>query len=238
VFSVLAQAQELEPETPPDSPEAAAEAAAAAEEAKAEATEEEPSGRAVAEGEPLAAAPDPVLQELQTLYDAPTQPETSAPASGERARGTGDLFQLAGQTLVGLLVICGVIILGGVVSRRFLARTPALAGARLGHVLGRVYLSPKVSLHYVKSGGRVLVLGVTPTGVQMLTEFAADAFEQALAESETSTTREASPNFVEYLNRAQRPAANPAGDDDISNLRGEIQRLSEFLRDANREPHG
>lgn len=184
----------------------------------------------------FAPAPDPVLENLQALYDTPGEP--TPPAAQTRSTSATAQFL---WTLAVLLGIIGAILLLGYLAKRFGARTPALAGLRLGNVLGRIYLTPKASLHYVKTGGRVLVVGVTPTGIHLLTEFTADAFEAQLADAaapeSAATGEEIGPNFLEYLNAAQKPNRATA-DDDLANLRGEIQRLSEFLRESSREPQG
>lgn len=184
-------------------------------------------------------AQDPVIQRLQALYDAPPSPREETPPAG----GSSITMQ-ALKTLMVLCALCGVVIVLGYLARKYLSKTPVLAGMRLGTVLGRVYLTPKASLHYVRTGGRVLVVGVTPTGVQLLTEFAADAFDAALGAAPAPEAPEADtggPNFIEYLSAAQRPARAGTGagaDEDIANLRGEIQRLSEFLRESGRESQG
>lgn len=180
-------------------------------------------------------APDPVIENLQSLYDAP---ETTRPPE-EQIKPTSFTAQLM-WTFTVLLFLLGAIILLGQLAKRFGARTPALAGLRLGNVLGRIYLTPKASLHYVKTGDRVLVVGVTPAGIHLITEFAADAFEAQLAEpaqAPGANSDDSRLNFLEYINAAQKPDRASA-DDDLANLRGEIQRLSEFLRESSREPQG
>lgn len=181
------------------------------------------------------AAADPAIEKVQALYDAPVQAESrQTPAPQETSVLVSSL-----RAFGALAVIVAVIILGGAIARKYLPKTPVLAGLRLGQVLGRVHLTPKASLYYVKTGGRVLVVGVTPAGIHLLTEFEGEAFDaslQAAPEPEPADPREGiSPNFLEYLNAAQRPA-RPGADEDIANLRGEIQRLSEFLREASRDP--
>lgn len=178
---------------------------------------------------------DPAIEKVQALYDAPVPAETRSTAPPQETSVLVSSLRAFGA----LAVIIAVIILGGAIARKYLPKTPVLAGLRLGQVLGRVHLTPKASLYYVKTGGRVLVVGVTPAGIHLLTEFEGEAFDaslQAAAHPEPADAREAvSPNFLEYLNAAQRPA-RPGADEDIANLRGEIQRLSEFLREASRDP--
>lgn len=187
------------------------------------------------EGEGFAETPDPVISKVQSLYEQPAERPTPPPPRTQETSFGSQILRVFGV----LAALCGVIVLLGYVSKKYLPNTPALAGLKLGTVLGRVYLSPKASLHYVKTGGRVLVVGVTPAGIHLLTEFEAESFEASLLNPETAeepTKDVLSPNFLEYLNASQRPA-RAAADDDIANLRGEIQRLSEFLRDVGREPH-
>ena len=65
------------------------------------------------------------------------------------------------------LIIAAILLLYAA-ARRFGKNSPLLAGASLGKILGRVYLSPKASLHYVETGGRVLLVGVTPTAMSLV----------------------------------------------------------------------
>lgn len=229
LLSPAARAQELEPEGDPiAAQEGAAEPAAAPADAMPE-TGAMPEAEAAEEFKP---APDPVLSQLQSLYE-PAAPASSPPPAAE-GRGTAYYALRAFGTLAFLL---GIIVVLGYLAKRLGARTPALAGLRLGQVLGRVYLTPKASLHFVKTGGRVLVVGVTPSGLHLLTEFEAAAFEAQLQQGAVLPADDGGPDFSEYLRAARRPAAVEQ-DDDLANLRGEIQRLGEFLREAERDPRG
>lgn len=181
---------------------------------------------------------------LQDLYDKNIDPMSGEPATGS---GTGtesltlprspmdwsqrDLLRY----LATLLALCGVIILLGFVARRLGRRVPALAGPALGKVLGNVHLAPKVALHYVHSGGRVLVIGVSPTGMSLITEFDAETFygtEDRPADSATGDTR-----FRSLLGESLRDRPIPENvnePDDIKALRGDIERLQQSLREGMR----
>lgn len=155
----------------------------------------------------------------------------------ERAQSRADsagLATLMAQSAVALLLICALIVLAGWVARKLGARTPLLAGTELGQVMGRVYLEPKHALHYVRSGGRVLVIGITPAGMSLLTEFEADAFEQPAGQPANPPAGDVS--FGAHLREQQQreAAPAPAPDEDLDVLRGDIQRLKQYLQESRR----
>lgn len=178
--------------------------------------------------------------------------EAQAEATGANAnlpadaRGEGgEILDLALRSLAALLAICGTIILLGWAAKRWGGKTPLLAGTGLAQVLGRVYLEPKVSLHFVKTGGRVIVVGVTSGTASLITEFEADQFEQLIglpvrpepAPVSPASARDA--GFLARLREQQERAAAAAGvsappADDLDSLRGDIQRLKQFLQESRR----
>ena len=81
------------------------------------------------------------------------------------------------KTFAWLCVIISAILLLYYLARRFGKRTPFLAGPNLGTILGRVHLSPRVCLHFVRIRDRVLVVGVTNTTVSRVAEFDAALFD-------------------------------------------------------------
>lgn len=126
----------------------------------------------------------------------------------------------------------------------------------LATVIGRVYLAPRYSLHFVRTGGRVLVVGVTPTSMNPIAEFEDDAFprETSAAASngakraDDAPAREKAVRFLDELKQHQRKMTAPesAGgapksasggeDEEIVSLRGDIARLQQLLRDAPHDP--
>ena len=156
--------------------------------------------------------------------------------SGRERIGDRSLTGLMAQTVVALLVICALIIAFGWLARKFGARTPLLAGANLAQVLGRTYLEPKTALHFVKTGGRVLVVGVTPNSISLLTEFDAEQFELA-GTGAPAAARTPPADFLTQLREQQErtdAAPPPAPDEDLDALRGDIQRLKQYLQDSRR----
>ena len=136
-----------------------------------------------------------------------------------------------------LAAICGFIVLAGYAVRRFGKNTPLLAGQRYGAVLGKVHLTPRASLHYVRSGGRVLVVGITANQMTLITEFDAAAFEDDEDDQNDAQTSEsaAASSFLDEL-RARTAPPEPAEDDDLAMLRGDVRRLQHYLEENLREP--
>ncbi|MBI2431660.1 MAG: flagellar biosynthetic protein FliO [Candidatus Hydrogenedentes bacterium] len=174
------------------------------------------------------------LKSLQQLYQE-GPPSAEAPAGG----GIGTIALL--RTVMWLCVLCAAIIFGLYLLRKYARRTPLLAGQDLGVVLGRVYLNPKTSIHFVKTGGRVLLIGVTPQQVSLLSEFDAAASEELAAVGSTPAEprRETvASNFLAELQANNAALRQPIReDDDLVSLRSDIQRLQQSLQEKMRETH-
>jgi flagellar biogenesis protein FliO len=165
------------------------------------------------------------------------------------------------RAIASLAFVLSLIVLAVYFLRKFGRRSSlltVLAGPSLATVLGKVHLARGTSLHYVETGGRVLVVGVTPTTVSLVAEFDASAFEAAKAEpDEVATVEESGPkpgllqqiktttpkpkvSFLQHLLSTTRSMdstpAEPAPDDaDITQLRGDIERLQRHLQDLSRD---
>ena len=149
-----------------------------------------------------------------------------------------DWAYYAVRGIIGLLVACGGVLVLGYLLRRFGGGSPLLAGPHLGQVLGRVHLSPKASLYFVQSGGRVLVIGVTQNSMARIAEFDAEAFEGAeeMPVQAPSTDTGGGSGFMAQLRAAKTPPASPRPqDDDMTALRGDIQRLQQYLQESSLE---
>jgi len=179
------------------------------------------------------------MSRFQEAFDEQIAEEQAEITQGTDAttRDGESLFLPALQSIVVLLVICGVILGLGYLAKRFGGRTPLLAGAGMGKPLGRLYLDPKVVLHFVETGGRVLVIGVTQGSIALITEFQADQFRDA------STSVDASPgapggdaqDFLSALRRQEWEREASDAPEDLESLRGDLQRLKEFLRESQRD---
>ena len=174
---------------------------------------------------------------IQEEFDV--APET-APAPGAAGAPISPLqdARYYARVIGGLAFVCGCIILLGYLARKYGKRTPLLAGQNLGAVLGRIYLSPRASLHYVRSGGRILVVAVTQNNASLITEFDAERFEEFEAEAASSNAEPGASSFLSQLRKTSEQAADspPAVDDDLVSLRGDIQRLQHYLKETASEP--
>lgn len=138
-----------------------------------------------------------------------------------------------------------MIFLLGYIARRFGGKSPLLAGAGLGSVIGRVYLAKGAALYYVRTGGRVLVVGVTNNTMSLIGEFDAVAFDDEDAEMESGFPSEAEsePDPDAFLSQlrgsssAMRSAEEGdfTGDMEIDSLKGDIRRLQSLLEEESRE---
>ena len=186
------------------------------------------------------------LSELQELFDDADAAEGEAaeppPAPAEPSLATEAL------RVFGILAaLLAVLVLATYGVRRLGQRTRILAPADLGTVLGRLYLSPKASLVFVETGGRLLVLGMTPQQITLLTEMdpgavgAAPRSEDSAADATAHRTRDgAEPrDFMALLRErteTEAPTRAPLGDeDDVAELRGDIERLKRYLAERDRD---
>lgn len=187
--------------------------------------------KVIPEPQPPPAPAPAYVKALQQQYDAPQDPAApNAPAFEGPALGS-----LALRTAMWLGVICAAIILLSLVLRKAGRKTPLLAGQQFGSVLGRLYLTPKTALHFVRSGDRVLVIGVTPNSVSLITEFDADTFLAPAGKHDSD--RAAPHSFLSKLqsNLVRMERSEAPEDDDIAALRGDIERLREHLQERARE---
>lgn len=147
--------------------------------------------------------------------------------------------------LFALCIVLALIFLVYYAARRWGKKVPLLAGASLGKVLGRIHLERGSTLHFVRTGGRVLVVGVNGNAVSLVSDFDAAAFEsiEAVPEEEHEAAPPFNPDSFLAQLQASSQAMGPAlemeqtqvDDDEIAALRGDIQRLQRYLREEARE---
>jgi len=177
---------------------------------------------------------DQAMRDETDSAGEPAQPETSR--DGQSAPRT--LGESIVKGSIALCVVVALILLSTYAVRRLGARTPLLAGASLGTVLGKVYLTPKIALHFVKVRNVVLVIGVTPTEVSPVAQLSAALFDEVTQPSATKTHDDRQMDFLSHLNDASglRPARLPENEDDeIAALKGDIARLQQYLQETSRE---
>jgi flagellar biogenesis protein FliO len=166
-------------------------------------------------------------------------------SSGESSPNQGlndsrDSIGRAVTDMITALFIVLALILGlYYLTRRFGRKVPVFAGSQLGKVLGKIYLSKEASLHYVQTGGRVLLVGVSNGGVHLVAEFDGATFDADI-QGELKSDDLDPEKFLAHLNQ-QTSEFNlgkepDTSEDDISALRSDIRRLQDYVQEEARDP--
>ncbi len=165
------------------------------------------------------------------------------PIASGSGRDTSNLL----QGLFALSFVLALIFLVYYGVRKWGKNVPILAGASLGTVLGRIHLERGNTLHFVRTGGRVLIVGVNGSAVSLVADLDAAAFESAGADAPLEDSNSVVPfnpdSFLAQLQASSRTLESPSAraddasveDDEIAALRGDIQRLQDYLREESRE---
>jgi len=180
-----------------------------------------------------------VRAELAKTEEAPAP--AAAPAESPREFS---VFRSSVRAFSMLCVVLAIIAVLVYLIKRFGKRSALFAGSHLARVLGKVYLEPRVCLHFVQTGGKVLVVGVTPNAITAIAEFEAAAFEGQRGSSAALESVQADVDgFLAELRASIEGKHKIDGtgrveDFDVAALRQEIQRLQQYLEDTTREPKG
>ncbi len=195
----------------------------------------------------------------ELIQDSGTEAAESADIAAGAAQGDGeeggvtgqilpDLFWPFLQSLAALCFVLGLFLLIAYGLRRMGQRSAIFPKTGLAQVLGRVYLTPRVSLHFVEMAGQVLVIGVGQNDTRLLTQFPAEAFQEHINraavgnEQEVNSFRRESELDNDFFAELQartaamnaRDTAAYGGDADMDAMRDDIQRLRESLRKGSR----
>jgi flagellar biogenesis protein FliO len=144
--------------------------------------------------------------------------------------------------LRGLAIVIALILIAYYLVRRFGKNVPALAGSQLGSIMGTIHLSKDASLHFVKTGGRILVIGANSQSISPIAEFDAVTFD-GLDAVESASDEFNPDSFLAQLQTQSSMISAPqqddedlsdVEDDDIAALRGDIHRLQQYLREETR----
>ncbi len=182
------------------------------------------------------------------------QGEVDGEIAGDTRDGeTRSPLQLFGQAAMALCVVLLMMLFVYYLLNRFGSRTPLLAGAKLGTIMGRVALSPKAYLYFVRTANRVLVVGWTPTSINRVAEYDAADFREFLQSDEgvKAVKTELGPtlrsDFRETLSKQTLEermmeldvASLDVSEDDLaidmSSLRGEIEQLRAYVRESSHD---
>ncbi len=187
-------------------------------------------------------AADPLTQQIGVEMDRRAAEAAAAP--GERTTPAPvDPTASVLRSVSSLFVVIALILIVYYAARRWGKRVPLLAGAHLGKVLGRLYLDRGTALHFVQVGEKVLLIGANANSVSLISEVSASGIHRGAPPQSPAAPVPFNPDSFlaelrarsQELSSAQR--VPQAEEDEIANLRGDIQRLQRYLRDENRE-HG
>jgi flagellar biogenesis protein FliO len=174
------------------------------------------------------------MAEQDAAESAPTTGEATAPASDTIASP----MKTVGRGVVALCLTLVLFLLLFAAVKRWGQKTPLLAGQQLARVIGRVGLSPQASLHFVQTNGEVLVIGVTQQNVSLIRTFDASDFEapaEVAAVGSLTSTADPAPNFLMQLKESRAAlGVEAAVDEDLDQLKGELQRLKQYFQDSAR----
>ncbi|MCC6795536.1 MAG: FliO/MopB family protein [Candidatus Hydrogenedentes bacterium] len=171
--------------------------------------------------------------ETTTLESADEQPANTNAAQTPNT-GTSLMKSVAALCFVLFLILALYYLLN-----RYGKKSPLFAGTSLGTILGRVYLSPKAELHFVRVKDRVLVVGVTANEVSRVAEFDAAMFEESQPAEVPAHVDLPPPQistFAKELRAISAPEATQlAVSDEIASLRAELDKARQYFRETSGE---
>jgi len=197
---------------------------------------------------------DPLISEVNRELDERQRAEQDTAGEIERRGESHSTSYSLLKAFGWLLVVIAMILLVYYVLQRRSSGGKLLTGNRLGTVVGRLYLNPRVCLHFVRTGGKVLVIGQSQNALSLIADFnesdfarVAEGSEGGKEAEESETAAPAEQSFFSELRanltQLNRPpedkldelSSSSIDENDIAALRGDIDRLQEYLRDSTRE---
>jgi len=157
----------------------------------------------------------------------------AGPEEAGRSAGMSLLRAIAATCIVvALILVCYYL------ANRYGKKSPLFAGSGLGRILGRVHLSPKAELYFVRVKNRVLVVGVTANEVSRVAEFDAAMFDDAqpaAAPLEKSVAPRSA--FAKELRAQTLPEpTSSAVSDELAALKVDLDKARQYFRETSGEP--
>jgi len=160
--------------------------------------------------------------------------EEETPGTIGSGPGSGWFQFLETLMALGIVLVCICIVIW--VIRKFVGHTPMLLDKRVGHVVGRLYLSPKNVIFLVHVADRILVVGTAPNAIECLAEITDPGAVGRIVEGRDT--------FAESLDKARQgmsaePAARraPASvEEHIEDIGHQIERLKALEEDETEIP--
>ena len=173
---------------------------------------------------------------IEQVREAMDEAQRAPAATAPQRTPEFSMYRSSVRVFTALLLVLAIIFLLTYILKRTGKQTALLSGPSLATVLGKVYLEPRVRLHFVRTGGKVLVVGVTQNAIASLAEFDAESFAPEPEKARETVSGTVS-GFVDQLKASMhrmepRPAAQRDEQDaDVSSLKDDIERLQKYLDD-------
>ena len=154
---------------------------------------------------------------------------TASQNSSDAGRSTG-MSMLRG--IAAMCIVVALILVCYYLLNRYGKKSPLFAGSCLGQILGRLRLSPKAELYFVRVKDRVLVVGVTPNEVSRVAEFDAAVFEEAPQKTQ-APERPADDGAVRLRKRAAESDVTRADinavSDELAALKADLDKARQYF---------
>ncbi len=186
--------------------------------------------------------------ELKQGIDREMSQAEGGSAGGAGATGTASAAGIeeagrsAGMALLRAIaatcIVVALILVCYYLANRYGKKSPLFAGSGLGRILGRIHLSPKAELYFVRVKDCVLVVGVTANGVSRVAEFDAAMFDDAqpaAAPLEKSIAPQSA--FAKELRAQTLPEpTSSAVSDELAALKADLDKARQHFRETSGEP--
>jgi len=141
------------------------------------------------------------------------------------------------RMLVGLLLVLALICVMVFALKRMVGGAPVFLDQRLGRVVGRIPLGPKAILYLVRVGGKILVVGTTPTAITLVAEI---TDPEVLSQTEGTRASESQRirgafggrmgRFFSKFSQAEQSADEEVRFEEyLRDIRGQMEKLSALV---------
>ena len=157
------------------------------------------------------------------------------PYSEPTQYGAGGLFGAIVRTIFSLALVLGLLYVTLWVIKRFSGGATGPTAAGSVHVVGRIYLSPKVVVYFLRLADELLVIGTNAGSISLLTSIT-DEDAISRIESDLRSDRAGAPGFPRLFDRSlARFQKNMEGEhsmfeDQLRTLNDQIGRLKGLAR--------
>lgn len=150
------------------------------------------------------------------------------PYSDPKPLGSGGLFGAVARTIFSLAIVLGLLYVTLWVIRKFTGGSTGPLSESSLRVVGRVYLSPKAVVYFLKLVDELLVVGVNAGGISLLSTIK-DEQRMAAIEQALKGAQMPAPRFSRFFDRSMQRFQKPLERDEAGfdeQLRGIDEHIS------------